>query len=77
MPNVKVGSVIEFKYILKWERSYSAFNMQYSIPVNYCEYKTEIPEFYIYKPVATGFVKVNTDKKYEDTFQGYDNQYRK
>jgi hypothetical protein len=78
MPNVKVGSVIEFKYILKSENvvTFPAFNMQYSIPVNYCEYKTEIPEFYIYKPVATGFVKVNTEQKYEDTFQGYDNQYR-
>jgi hypothetical protein len=78
MPNVKVGSVIEFKYILKSENvvTFPAFNMQYSIPVNYCEYKTEIPEFYIYKPVAIGFVKVNTEQKYEDTFQGYDNQYR-
>jgi hypothetical protein len=64
MPNVKVGSVIEFKYILKSENVVTfPFNMQYSIPVNYCEYKTEIPEFYIYKPVATGFVKVNTEQK--------------
>ena len=78
MPNVKVGSVIEFKYILKSENvvTFPTFNMQYSIPVNYCEYRTEIPEFYIYKPVATGFVKVNTEQKYEYTFQGYDNQYR-
>jgi hypothetical protein len=65
MPNVKVGSVIEFKYILKSENvvTFPTFNMQYSIPVNYCEYRTEIPEFYIYKPVATGFVKVNTEQK--------------
>jgi hypothetical protein len=44
--------------------------MQYSIPVNYCEYKTEIPEFYIYKPVATGFVKVNTEQKIWGYFSG-------
>jgi hypothetical protein len=43
--------------------------MQYSIPVNY-EYKTEIPEFYIYKPVATGFVKVNTEQKIWGYFSG-------
>jgi hypothetical protein len=41
MPNVKVGSVIEFKYILKSENvvTFPTFNMQYSIPVNYCEYR--------------------------------------
>jgi hypothetical protein len=49
--------------------------MQYSIPVNYCEYELKSRILY-YKPVATGFVKVNTEQKYEYTFQGYDNQYQ-
>jgi hypothetical protein len=36
MPNVKVGSVIEFKYILKSENivEFPAFNFQQDIPVN-------------------------------------------
>ena len=48
MPNVKVGSVIEFKYILKSENivKFPVFDNQYDIPVNYSEYITEIPEYF-------------------------------
>lgn len=62
LPNVKVGSVIEFKYILKSENIVRLpdFDFQYSIPVAYFEYKTEIPEFFIYKSLLVGNLNVET-----------------
>lgn len=47
MPNVKGGSVIEVRYILKSENivKFPVFNIQYDIPVNYSEYRTEVPDF--------------------------------
>lgn len=50
MPNVKVGSIIEYKYIIK-SPNYSTFpiwNFQYSIPVKYSSFKTYIPEYFVY-----------------------------
>lgn len=64
-PNVKVGSIIEIKYKVK-TRNLSIlpdFQFQYKIPVNYAELQTEIPEFYIYKGMITGFEKLTTDQK--------------
>ncbi len=65
MPNVKVGSVIEFKYVLETENivEFPVFNFQYDFPVNYSEYSTEIPRFFIYKPKFLGFIQLDTDSK--------------
>ncbi|TDD76268.1 DUF3857 domain-containing protein [Flavobacterium caseinilyticum] len=79
MPNVKVGSVIEFKYILKSENivKFPVYDNQYDIPINYSEYITEIPEFFIYKPVLTGYVKVKSDSKFVNGSQSYEDQYKR
>ena len=63
MPNVKVGSVIEFKYVLKSENivEFPVFNFQQEIPVNYSEYVTEIPGFFVYKAIA----KRSSELKFE------------
>lgn len=47
MPNVKEGSIIEFEYTLKtgYFGSLRDWYFQSSIPVNYSEYKTYIPEY--------------------------------
>ncbi len=73
-PNVKVGSIIELKYSLKSENLsvLPDFQFQYAIPVNYAEYLTEIPEFYIYKAMKTGFVEVEKKEKMEATSQPYE-----
>jgi hypothetical protein len=78
MPNVKVGSIIEFRYSLKSENvvKFPFFDIQYDIPLNYAEYKTEIPEFYIYKPILTGSVKVKTEAKIANGFQNFEKKYR-
>ena len=54
MPNVKVGSIVEFKYVLKSENivEFPDFNFQKDIFVNYSEYTTQIPGFFVYKAIA-------------------------
>ncbi len=54
MPNVKVGSIVEFKYVLKSENivEFPDFNFQKDIFVNYSEYITQIPGFFVYKAIA-------------------------
>lgn len=68
MPNVKVGSVIEFKYVIKSEDivRLPRFNFQYDVPVNYSEYKTEIPGFFVYQAILGGLIKIENESKIED-----------
>ncbi|MEO7977823.1 DUF3857 domain-containing protein [Flavobacterium sp.] len=77
LPNVKAGSIIEFKYILKSENiaEFPDFQCQYDIPVNYFQYKTEIPEFYIYKPILIGYQKMTEETKIVTGSQHFENEY--
>ena len=79
LPNVKVGSIIEYKYILKSDNIVKLpdFDFQYDIPVNYFEYKTDIPEYYIYKPILVGGHKVETDSKLTSGSQSFEDDYNK
>lgn len=58
MPNIKEGSVIEYEYTITTPNigSLKEWNFQTSIPVNYSEYKTNIPEYFIFKPNQKGFI---------------------
>ncbi|MES2575156.1 MAG: DUF3857 domain-containing protein [Bacteroidota bacterium] len=78
LPNVKVGSVIEFKYVLKSENLVRLpdFDFQYDIPVNFFEYKTEIPEFFIYKSLLIGGMEIETKAEVVDSKQIYANGYK-
>lgn len=67
LPNVKVGSIIEYKYTIK-SPNYTTFpvwNFQYSIPVKYSSFKTYIPEYFIYNNQYKGDLKplVDSDMK--------------
>ncbi len=77
MPNVKVGSVIEFKYTLKTEdiSEFPVFYFQYGIPVKHCEYYTEIPQYFVYNPVRTGFADIKADAKIADGAQNFLDEY--
>ena len=77
MPNVKVGSIIEFKYIVKSEDivEFPEFNFQYEIPVNYSECVTEIPRFFVYKAVTKGNVKTEAESKIVDGSLTYASKY--
>jgi hypothetical protein len=77
LPNVKVGSIIEYKYILKTENIVKLpdFDFQYEIPVDYFEYKTEIPEFYVYKTILIGKTPITSDAKIGAGSQSFDNEH--
>lgn len=59
LPNVKEGSIIEFEYTLTSENfgSLDEWFFQESIPVLYSEFKTYIPDFYVFKPIFKGFLQ--------------------
>jgi len=67
MPNVKEGSVIEFSYSLRSPRygSFRDWYFQTSIPVNYCEYHTYVPEYFTYNSNHKGFLapKISVEKR--------------
>ncbi|CAC9973330.1 transglutaminase domain-containing protein [Flavobacterium panici] len=58
MPNVKEGSVIEFKYTIKSpsDGMIRDWDFQTSIPVNYSEFATYIPEYYVFSPRQKGYI---------------------
>jgi hypothetical protein len=75
-PNVKEGAIIELKYQYKSENlsELPVFQYQYKIPVNYAQYVTEIPPFFLYNVVQLGFVKVSHEGKIEPVAIRYDNE---
>jgi hypothetical protein len=58
LPNVKEGSVLEFKYKIVTNRigTLREFYFQTDIPVNFSEYTTYVPEYFIYNTKMKGFV---------------------
>lgn len=79
LPNVKVGSIIEYKYTLKSDNIVRLpdFDFQYEIPVNYFEYITDIPEYYIYRPILVGGYKIETDSKLTNGHQTFEGDYNR
>lgn len=63
MPNVKVGSVLEFESTVRTniKGSLRDWYFQSSIPVNYSEFTTNIPEYYRYKTNQKGAVVIKTN----------------
>ena len=66
MPNVKEGSVIEFRYTIRSfsDRFIREWDFQNTIPVNYSEFITYIPEYYVFNTRQRGYVfpKITVDK---------------
>lgn len=66
MPNVKEGSVVEFKYTIRSpsDRIIREWDFQTSIPVNYSEFITYIPEYYVFNSRQKGYVfpKISSEK---------------
>jgi hypothetical protein len=77
MPNVKVGSIIEIKYKLgsKNKTYFPVFNFQYQIPVNHFEYITDIPQIYKYKPIVTGYCKVDSNVNLIEERESYAHKF--
>lgn len=58
MPNVKEGSVIEYRYTLysPFLGNVSDWQFQSSIPVNHSKYVTKFPEYFMFKTNFKGFL---------------------
>ena len=56
MPNVKEGSIIEYRYTIQspYFSSFPAWEFQKTIPVLYSEYSTYIPEYFYYNSHSKG-----------------------
>jgi hypothetical protein len=67
MPNVKEGSVLEYSYTVRTSNigMMREWAFQTSIPVNYSEYSTYIPEYYTFSVRQKGYVfpKITVDKR--------------
>ncbi|MFL9837274.1 DUF3857 and transglutaminase domain-containing protein [Flavobacterium sp. ST-75] len=66
MPDVKEGSIVEYQYEIRspFTSIFPEWRFQESIPVNYSEYTTRIPQYYTFNPVFRGYLvpKVNRTK---------------
>ncbi len=61
MPAIQEGSVVEYQYSLTTPllSRMEDWNFQTDIPIDYSEYKTSIPEYFIYKPNMVGYHPVS------------------
>lgn len=61
MPNVKVGSVIEFNIVRTQDAIMNPprWDFQLNIPVNYSKFVTRIPEQFVFKTFQRGFISPN------------------
>jgi len=78
LPNIKEGSVIEFKYVLKSENivKFPTFYFQEKIPINSAVYNTNIPYFFTYKPIQVGYIDLKVDSKVANGSLNFDDQYQ-
>ena len=67
LPNVKEGSILEYKYTIKspYISTFPVWNFQTSIPVNHSEYSTYVPEYFVYNVYRKGFNAINETKTSE------------
>jgi hypothetical protein len=69
LPDVKEGSIIEYRVEIRspYDSNLPEWSFQKNIPVNYSEYTTRIPEYYIYNVRNKGFIlpKVTVDKNHK------------
>lgn len=65
MPNVKVGSIIEYKITITspYISNFPDWEFQRDIPVKYSQYSTYIPEYHIYNTHFKGFHPLETLKE--------------
>jgi hypothetical protein len=75
MPNVKVGSIIEYRYKISSEYLFKLRNweFQWKIPVLYSKYITKMIPFYQYTYLLQGTNKFDSQKTYTDA--GMERQY--
>ncbi|MEE1897724.1 DUF3857 domain-containing protein [Flavobacterium rakeshii] len=84
MPDVKEGSIVEYHYEIRspFTSIFPEWRFQESIPVNYSEYTTRIPEYYTFNPVFRGYLvpkvnrtRVNKKFTYTSSTRSKNNNY--
>ena len=67
MPNVKVGSIIEYRIIITspYVHNFPEWEFQKEIPVNFSEYTTFIPEYFTYNIHTNGHFTPKTEKSFK------------
>ena len=75
IPNVKVGSIIEYKYKISSEYLFNLrdWEFQWKIPVVYSEYEAKMIPFYEYTYLLQGASKFDSQTSYVE--KGISNQY--
>ncbi len=75
LPNVKEGSIIEYKYTLKtpYFTYFPDWYFQHSIPVNNVDFEVVIPEFFKYQLFLKGFEDISISP--ETVIRSFNNQY--
>lgn len=78
MPNVKEGSIIEYKYRIKASRigSMRDWYFQASIPVNYSEFVTRIPEYFVFNNKQKGYIFPRVNKETSTKYIVFHNKER-
>lgn len=72
LPNVKEGSVVEYKYTLKtpYYSFFPDWYFQYAIPVNNIQYEVLIPQYFTYQRFMKGFEQINVSAQETVTSSG-------
>ena len=78
MPNVKVGSIIEYKYIKKspFLSKIDEWYFQDFIPINHSTYQFTYPEYFTYNPFLKGELIVKNTKRIEERTLTFTNKER-
>jgi len=71
MPNVRVGSVIEYSYLVvsPFTFNFQDWTFQREIPVRWSEYRAAIPEYFDYKMLMQGYEPLEVQERNEATTQ--------
>ncbi len=78
MPNIKEGSVFEYKYTLisPFITSLPDWDFQYHIPANHVEYTIEIPEYFTYKEFQRGFFNLAREQSTRNVVKNMRYEYK-
>lgn len=76
MPNVKIGSIVEYKYVLRspFFSSINEWFFQDFIPVNYSSYQLSIPEYFTYNPFFKGTFNIRSNKSFKNVTHTFTNK---
>ncbi|HEY0045423.1 MAG TPA: transglutaminase [Flavobacterium sp.] len=73
LPNVREGSIIEYKIIRTTYNTIALpdFFMQYDVPANFVSYSVTVPEYFIYNKLLGGFLQPKRADEYVNKVNSY------